>query len=135
MRARKSDTFRTRKRARRRKPRAHFCALHVSRFCARFCQLAHEIWHDVQIIWPPTVALAGAREQASRLGTLQEKTVISEAQTTAMLSSDNQANYFDLCQLGVIWRSAIQCRNPITRPHSVLFRVHSHRKAALLMIR
>ena len=55
MRAQKRDTLRTQKCARRRRRRAHFCALPVSRFCARICQLAHGFWHGVQIIWPPTV--------------------------------------------------------------------------------
>ena len=57
MRAQKRDTGSAQKCARRLRRRAHFCVLRVSRFCARICQLAHEIWHGVQIIWPPTVLI------------------------------------------------------------------------------
>ena len=55
LRAQEHHTLIARKCARRRRRRAHFRALPVSRSCARICQLAHENWHDVQIIWPLTV--------------------------------------------------------------------------------
>ena len=88
-RAQKCHTLRTQKCARRRRRRAHFCALPVSRFCARICQLAHEIWHGVQIIWPPTVTLSTQKRTRLKVLLQHPKTKRTRARALARPISHN----------------------------------------------